>query len=281
MAASNFKPLAQQLLKIEGGVADRPLSEDPGGLTNKGVTQVVYDRWRTLKGLPTRTVRKITVGEALEIAKTEYWDTVRGDDLPSGVDFAVFDFAFNSGPVQAVKDLQRVLGAKVDGSVGAETLTLLSQTSQAKVIGGLCDRRLAFMRKLKNWNANKNGWTARVAHVRAQSLALAAGEKPDAPDVTLTSMPIAKAPPPAPVPAKKSPTVWAAITVAVGGFFKWLTDLLLQIPEFAHSALSAINPFTDKSPVAAAIANGIGGLAAVAGVYVAWSVIQKNREHRS
>lgn len=84
-----------------------------------------------------------------------------------------------------------------------------------------------------------------------------------------------------PVPAKKSATIWLAITAAVGGFVKWVTDLLLQIPEFAQTALSAINPFTTKSPMAEAIANGVGGLAAVAGIYVAWSVVKKKRENRS
>lgn len=120
---------------------------------------------------------------------------------------------------------------------------------------------------------------------RAAEQVLWSTDEPGSEDVQFTSASLrqtATPPTPAdPVPAKKSLAVWAAFTAGVGGFLKWLTDLLLQIPEFAHSALSAINPFTDKSPLAAAMANGLGALAAAAGIYVAWATIQKKREHRS
>lgn len=275
MTAGNFQPLVEQILGIEGGVSDRPLKDDPGGLTNLGITQAVYDRWRSLKGLPPKSVREITTQEAVAIARANYWTPVHGDKLPSGVDFAVFDFAFNSGPAQAVQELQRTLGVTPDGIVGLATLEALAVADDATVINGVCDRRLAFMKTLKNWKANKNGWPARVAHVRAQSLALSAGDRLNEPDINLTSAPLAKAPPPAPVPAKKSATVWGAITAAVGTFLTWLGNTLAQIPDFAHTALNAINPFAEKSEFAQAVANGVGGIAAIAGVYVAWSVIRK------
>ena len=275
MTAKNFQPLVEQILGIEGGVSDRPLSQDPGGLTNLGITQGVYDQWRSIKNLPTKSVREITRQEMVAIAKANYWIPVQGDKLPSGVDFAVFDFAFNSGPAQAIKELQRTLGVTPDGVIGLQTLEALAIAEAADVINGVCDRRLEFMGKLKNWKANKNGWTSRVAHVRAQSLALAAGEGVNAPDVSLTSAPLAKAPPPPPVPAKKSATVWGAITAAVGAAFAAVGNIIAQIPEFAHTALNAINPFAEKSELAQVIANGVGGVAAVAGIYVAWSVVKK------
>lgn len=277
MTAGNFKPLVEQVLGIEGGVSDRPLKDDPGGLTNKGITQAVYDRWRSLKGLPPKSVREITTQEAVAIGKANYWAPIHGDKLPSGVDFAVFDFAFNSGPAQAVKEMQRTLGVADDGVVGLATLEALAVADAESVINGVCDRRLAFMKSLKNWKANKNGWPARVAHVRAQSLALAAGDRLNAPEVELTSMPLAKAPPPGPVPAKKSATVWGAITAAVGGAFAAIGNFLAQIPDIAHTALNAINPFAEKSEWAQFVANGIGGVAAVAGIYVAWSVVKKKQ----
>src|SRR3990167_8354222 len=114
MTASNFKKVLTPLLRIEGGTADRPLKDDPGGLTRNGVTWATYDAFRISKGLPKRSVKLITNAEVTEIYK-QFWDNVRGDDLPSGLDWAVFDFGVNSGPGRAIKELQRVLGVKVDG----------------------------------------------------------------------------------------------------------------------------------------------------------------------
>jgi lysozyme family protein len=276
--ANNFDQLIEQVIGIEGGVSDRPLKDDPGGLTKYGVTQTTYDRWRNIKGLPPKTVREITRPEVIAIAKANYWAPVHGDKLPGGVDFAVFDYAYNSGPAQAVKDLQRALGVTPDGAVGLATLEALAVCDAEAVINGICDRRLAFMRKLKNWKANANGWTNRVAHVRAQSLALAAGQDTDQPDIALTSMPIGKANPPTPVPAKKSGTVWAAIGTFVSGALVAVGNFLAQIPDFAHTALNAINPFAEKSELAQVISNGIAGAGAIAAAYVAWNVIKKKNE---
>ncbi|HJR83458.1 MAG TPA: glycosyl hydrolase 108 family protein [Sphingomicrobium sp.] len=275
MTAGNFVPLVEQLLQIEGGVSDRPERDDPGKLTNKGVTQAVYDQWRSLRGLPSKSVREITRNEAVAIAKANYWAPIRGDQLPSGVDFAVFDFSFNSGPAQAVRDLQRVLGVAADGIVGLATLEALAVADDAAVITDLCDRRLAFMKKLKNWRANRNGWTSRVAHVRAQSLALASGEGASAPDIELTSAPLAKAPPTA---AKKSRTFWATVTAVVGGWLATAGNFISGIPDLAEQALGALGPFAEKSEYAQWLLTAIGGLGAAATVFVLWQVRNKEGE---
>lgn len=274
MAAKNFQPLVTQVLGIEGGISDRPLKADPGGLTNMGVTQKVYDNWRSLRGLPAKSVREITSQEVIAIAKANYWNTVQGDKLPSGVDFAVFDFSFNSGPAQAVKELQRVLGVGADGVVGLATLRALAGADPAEVINGVCDRRLAFMKKLKNWNANKNGWTKRVAHVRAQSLTLASNEALAEP-ISFTS---AKAMPAAPAPAKKSATVWTLVFGGVASVVASVKDILLQLPDFATTAVSGLGVFADKSPIVQNIVNGIGALGAIGVLYATWSVIKAKRE---
>src|SRR4051812_20123609 len=104
MASGNFAKLLKPLLGIEAGVSDRPLSADPGGLTNHGVTQKVYDAYRASLGQPLQSVKRITNAEVTAIYQEQFWTPIRGDDLPSGVDWAVFDFAVNSGPGRAVKE---------------------------------------------------------------------------------------------------------------------------------------------------------------------------------
>lgn len=172
----NYNTLLKTLLGVEGGISDRPLKADPGGLTNKGVTQGAYDRWRTGQGLPTRSVRSLTVAEYTKLYKTDFWDMVRGDELPAGLDCAMFDYCVNSGPKQPAVDLQRVLGVPVDGVIGPTTMGALREADISATINTLCDLRLKFMRGLKNWKDNKTGWPRRVAHIREVSLGMVDGQ---------------------------------------------------------------------------------------------------------
>jgi len=217
---SNFQKLLRPLLGIEGGIADRPLKDDPAGLTNKGVTWKVYDAYRVGKGLPKRSVKLIMNAEVEEIYEGQYWKPVRGDDLPSGLDWAVFDFAVNSGPSRAIKELQRVLGCNVDGVIGMATLAGIEKADTSTIIDHYCDRRLAFMRGLKNWGANKNGWTRRVKEVRAAALDMADPETPEPVKVVTAPLPpsaAAKAPETAQAQLKTAEGMGLTITAAGAG----------------------------------------------------------------
>lgn len=164
---------------FEGGYSNHP--RDPGGATQSGVTQRVYDAYRKGKGKEPRDVRSLTPSEKLNIYDHQYWDRVQGDRLPAGVDLAVFDYAVNSGVSRASKELQRVVGTTVDGIVGEMTLTAASEMRPAEIINKLCDRRLAFLKRLKTWPTFGRGWSNRVAGVRAAALAMTAPTGASAP----------------------------------------------------------------------------------------------------
>ncbi|OUJ01540.1 glycosyl hydrolase 108 family protein [Acetobacter cibinongensis] len=68
-------------------------------------------------------MRRITIGQARDIAAQRFWQVMGCSDLPAGVDVMLFDFGFNSTPERAVKHLQTVTGvAHVDGVMGPDTL---------------------------------------------------------------------------------------------------------------------------------------------------------------
>lgn len=171
MVASNFDRALPLVLAHEGGLVDHP--KDPGGRTNRGVTQRVYDAFRRRKSSPTRAVDHITDAEVREIYRVQYWDAIRGDELPAGVDYAVFDYAVNSGAAQAARDLQRAIGESADGSIGQRTIDATYGSSAQLIVGELCDRRLAFLRRLKTFGTFGRGWTRRVEGVRKAATAMA------------------------------------------------------------------------------------------------------------
>jgi len=162
----NYPQALKQVLKYEGGYVDHP--KDPGGPTNKGVTQAVYDSWRKSQNLPTQSVRAIADSEVAAIYKNLYWDRVSGDNLPDGVDFAVFDFAVNSGVSRAAKTLQGIVGVTQDGQIGPATI----QATKTYIAMTVTNKRLAFMQSLSIWPTFGKGWAARIADVKNQILAL-------------------------------------------------------------------------------------------------------------
>lgn len=160
---ANFASSLAAVLVHEGGYVNDP--QDPGGATNKGVTQRVYDDWRRSRGLAPRSVRSLEQAEVEAIYRKLYWDAVRGDDLPSGIDYCVFDFAVNSGPPRAVRYLQRAVGVADDGKIGPMTLAAVKAKPACETIAAVSAARLAFLGQLPTFSRFGRGWTARCGEV--------------------------------------------------------------------------------------------------------------------
>jgi len=97
--------------------------------------------------------------------RNNYWDRVRGADLPPGVDYAVFDFAVNSGVARASRMLQECVGATKDGSIGPKTVEAVKTHDAAVLAQELCDKRLEFLQGLPHFQTFARGWTRRVLEV--------------------------------------------------------------------------------------------------------------------
>ncbi|TPM33744.1 hypothetical protein FJ955_03110 [Mesorhizobium sp. B2-2-2] len=209
----NFARALALVLKSEGGWSDNPA--DPGGATMKGVTLANFRRY--VKADATKAdLRKISDAQLATVYRRFYWDAVAGADLPGGVDYAIFDFAVNSGPGRAVKCLQAVVGAKQDGKIGPDTLAKVKAMMRATVIEEACDQRMAFLKRLPTWKTFGKGWTSRVASVRTEALKLAA--LPDTPQPVRVKIE---------VPVEK-PVVPEKVEQKVkekSGFLSWLTGL--------------------------------------------------------
>ena len=115
----NFDKSLQLLLKHEGGFVNH--ERDPGGMTNLVVTQRVYEEWVGYE-VDKQDMMKLTPEDVAPIYLNNYWIKANCDELPSGLDYVVFDWAVNSGVSRSSKGIQKCCGAEPDGVIGPKTL---------------------------------------------------------------------------------------------------------------------------------------------------------------
>jgi len=163
----NFDKCLTMLLKHEGGFVDHP--KDPGGMTNLGVTKAVYDKWIGRESSEAE-MRALTQEDVAPIYKKNYWDRCKCDDLPSGADWSVFDWAVNSGTGRASKAMQKIVGAKQDGAIGPKTLQMIANEKPKFLIENMYDQRQSFYEKLNTFETFGRGWTRRNKETKEKAL---------------------------------------------------------------------------------------------------------------
>jgi|TARA_R110002051_G_scaffold47840_2_gene94375 lysozyme family protein len=165
----NFEECMARLLEHEGGYVWH--AQDPGGETNFGVTRATYEQYvgrQVMDG----EMEGLTHDDVYPIYKENYWDAVRGDDLPSGVDWSTFDWAVNSGKSRASKALQRIVGVEADGGIGPMTLQAVAEVEPEEIIKQMHYVRDNFYRSLDTFEVFGNGWVRRNDETKEQALNL-------------------------------------------------------------------------------------------------------------
>lgn len=166
---ANFPHCLELVLAHEGGYVNDP--RDPGGRTNKGVTQRAWEAY-VGHSVDEPTMRGLTNAAVAPFYKSQYWDKIRGDALPSGVDCAVFDYAVNSGTTRAAKVLQQTAGVLVDGAIGPATLAAVAKADPVELVSRICALRQSFLQSLPTFATFGKGWTRRVAEVKDEACGL-------------------------------------------------------------------------------------------------------------
>ena len=115
----NFDEIIEQVLEHEGGYVNDP--KDLGGETKYGITKRFY---------PDVDIKNLTIEQATEIYKKDYWDKNKVESLPQNLWHIYFDMCVNMGKRTAVKVLQRAAVNKgrdieVDGGLGPMTIGAL------------------------------------------------------------------------------------------------------------------------------------------------------------
>jgi lysozyme family protein len=166
--ASAFEASLPFVLRWEGGYVNHPA--DPGGATNRGITQRVYDGWRARQAQAPRDVKLIEDAEVHAIYERDYWLPPRCDQLPASLDLVQFDTAVNMGVGRAVRFLQSAVGCGVDGAFGDGTARAVAACDPGSAITGYCDAREAYYRALAERKPELGvflkGWLNRVNALR-------------------------------------------------------------------------------------------------------------------
>jgi lysozyme family protein len=164
-----FKKCLELVLKSEGGYIDH--KDDPGGRTNLGVTQRVWEEW---VGHPVseKDMKALTPEKVAPMYEMKYWRTSYCEKLPQGLNLLVFSMAVNSGSGRAVKLLQKCLGLVEDGVIGNITMGKIKELSPADLVERYSATRKAFYEGLKLFPVFGSGWVNRVEKERLEALEL-------------------------------------------------------------------------------------------------------------
>ena len=169
---SNWDKSFDMVIAHEGGFTND--ERDPGnklpdgrkGSTMLGCTQANWEKYIGHE-VTQDDMKALKKEDVKPLYKRDYWDAVRGDDLPAGVDYAVFDFAINAGPAAARKMIQKALGVTADGSIGPATMKAIQEADGKDLLDKFSHSKEAFYKSLPTFPTYGNGWLKRVADVRS------------------------------------------------------------------------------------------------------------------
>jgi lysozyme family protein len=168
---SNWQKSFELMLKSEGGFVNHP--SDPGGMTNLGVTKATWENWVGRES-DEAEMRGLTPEKVEPLYKNKYFDAVRGDELPMGLDYLMFDFAVNAGAGRAIKTLQTAVGVTPDGGFGPMTMAAVQAVDPVELIERFSQAKEDFYRSLTTFATFGKGWLNRVADVKVKASAMLA-----------------------------------------------------------------------------------------------------------
>jgi len=177
MAASNWDSAFKLMLASEGVFSaderdhGNKLPDGRPGSTMLGVTQYNWEHW-TGHQVTHEQMKKLTPEDVKPFYKKKFWDVCRCDDMPSGIDYLVFDFAVNAGCGGSAKILQTAIGVTPDGGIGPITLAAVNALDADELIQKFSQAKEDFYRGLGNFNVYGEGWLNRVAAVKVKATSM-------------------------------------------------------------------------------------------------------------
>lgn len=169
----SFLPALGVVRFWEGGLVDHP--RDPGGITNLGVSL----RFLRAIGLDINGDGVVDRADIIDIAPADvaklfrrhFWDRLLCDQLPAGIDVAVFDCGVNQGNARSARILQKCLKVKADGVIGPVTVAAArAHVDPTTLLRDFMARRAVHYSGLRNVVVFGLGWFRRLFDVHRIAL---------------------------------------------------------------------------------------------------------------
>ena len=164
---NNFDRSLNLVLKSEGLYSNNP--KDPGGETMMGVTKAAWSTYLK-RPIADGEMAKLTVADITPFYKALYWDKSYCNQLPTGIDYMVFDASVNMGVGQSIRLLQKSLGCVPDGVIGPNTMKAINDADAKTMIDKFSAQKEQFYRSLSTFATFGKGWLARIEHVKQAAL---------------------------------------------------------------------------------------------------------------
>lgn len=158
--------IARDIAVNEGG---GEFLEFDGTLSFNGLNQKTYDAYRRRIKKPIQDVRQSTFGEFLDVLENDFVNNNGIKNLPEDILPIVVDMSFNSGPGNAARTVQRLVGAEEDGIIGPKTLAAIDEyRKENSFVDGFSNQRTQFLLDSNSDSVkqNLNGLLNRVENVR-------------------------------------------------------------------------------------------------------------------
>lgn len=171
---SNYNKAIAFTLKYEGGYVNDP--EDRGGETYRGITRKNHPNWPGWAKIDEiKPVHGVIIpeleDEVNDFYRDKYWGLIE-NICNGGVAAFVFDWKVNSG-FHAIEALQKIIGAKVDGVLGNNTI-LKTNNYNGSLLSELIAARRKFVADIVRRSPIQkkflNGWLNRIAAFEASFL---------------------------------------------------------------------------------------------------------------
>lgn len=167
----NFDKAFELVIGHEGGFTDD--RKDRGNWTSGRIGQGELKGTKygiSSMAYPDLDIKNLTLDQSKAIYKRDYWDKVKADELPAGLDFLTFDCAVNHGITKGASMLQQAIRASADGRVGPQTLTRARAADPRDALIEMAAIRGLFYSQIGTVKTYGKGWYRRQARTLAEAL---------------------------------------------------------------------------------------------------------------
>ena len=176
--SGSFAPAYEIVRVNEGGYVWDAV--DKGGETYAGIARNIFpswEGWAIIDAKKFRYANKViptnTKFSDMDFLVTRFyqglWDKSRYGEIKSQIiSNLLFDFSVHSGAGNANKIIQRLVGIKDDGVMGAGTITAINAVNEQQLYAALLNGRKAFLEKVITNNSGYEKYRAGFAKRLAQ-----------------------------------------------------------------------------------------------------------------